>query len=42
MGQSHLDLGIQATLDPVAALDRVRAVLVELGVDAYATCNVRD
>jgi hypothetical protein len=42
MGRSHLDLDVRASLDPRTALDRVRAVLAELGVDVYATCNVRD
>jgi hypothetical protein len=40
MGRCHLDLEIQASPDPGLALDRLRTVLAELGVEAYATFNV--
>ncbi|MET8956527.1 hypothetical protein ACWEO4_35445 [Streptomyces sp. NPDC004393] len=43
MGRCHLDVEIEAaTLDPVLALDQLRAVLAELGVEACATLNVSD
>lgn len=40
MGHCHLDLEIEENLDPDEALDRLRAVLAELGVEKYATLNV--
>ncbi|MDT0467274.1 hypothetical protein [Streptomyces gibsoniae] len=43
MGRCHLDVEIEAaTLDADLALDRLRAVLAELGVETCATFNVRD
>ncbi|MFF3517564.1 hypothetical protein [Streptomyces sp. NPDC002573] len=43
MGRCHLDVEIEAAaLDPVLALDRLRAVLAELGVEACAMLNVSD
>jgi hypothetical protein len=42
MGRCHLDLEIKASLGPGPALDRLHAVLAELGVEAYATVNVSD
>jgi hypothetical protein len=40
MGRCHLDLEIEECPDPDAALDR--RVLVDLGVEQYATLNVSD
>jgi hypothetical protein len=42
MGRCHLDLEIEASLGSGPALDRLHAVLAELGVEAYATVNVSD
>ncbi|MFJ9870258.1 hypothetical protein [Streptomyces sp. NPDC101165] len=42
MGRCHLDVEIEASLDPGLALDRLRAALAELGVEACATFNVSD
>ncbi|MFE0461235.1 hypothetical protein ACFW1A_18510 [Kitasatospora sp. NPDC058965] len=42
MGRCHLDLEIGASLDPDTALDRLRAVLADLGVEEHATLNVSD
>ncbi|MER5531202.1 hypothetical protein ABT075_42610 [Streptomyces sp. NPDC002677] len=42
MGRCHLDLEIDENLDPGQALDRLRAVLAELGVEKHATVNVSD
>ncbi|MGQ4485041.1 hypothetical protein LRE75_08540 [Streptomyces sp. 372A] len=42
MGRCHLDLEIAEDSDPAAALDRLRAVLSELGVSEYATLNVSE
>jgi hypothetical protein len=42
MGRCHLDLEIGASLASGPALDRLHAVLTGLGVEAYATVNVRD
>ncbi|WP_037608725.1 hypothetical protein [Streptacidiphilus rugosus] len=40
MGQCHLDLEIAEDSDPAATLERLRAVLSELGVADCATVNV--
>jgi hypothetical protein len=42
MGRCHLDLEIEPGLSAGPTLDRLRAVLTELGVEAYATFNVSD
>ncbi|MER6735858.1 hypothetical protein [Streptomyces puniciscabiei] len=42
MGRCHLDLEIAAGSDPAAALERLRAVLSELGVADCATLNVSE
>ncbi|WTX00097.1 hypothetical protein OG216_45125 [Streptomycetaceae bacterium NBC_01309] len=42
MGRCHLDLEIAEGADPAAALERLRRVLSELGVAAYATLHVGD
>ncbi|MFC1406952.1 MULTISPECIES: hypothetical protein [Streptacidiphilus] len=42
MGRCHLDLEIEEDSDPAAALDRLRAVLSELGVVDCATLNVSE
>ncbi|MFF3918543.1 hypothetical protein ACFYZB_34790 [Streptomyces sp. NPDC001852] len=42
MGRCHLDLGIAEGSDPAAALERLRAVLSELGVADCATLNVSE
>ncbi|MET7370268.1 hypothetical protein ABZS61_31225 [Streptomyces sp. NPDC005566] len=41
-GRCHLDLEIAEDSDPAAALDRLRAVLSELGVSECATLNVSE
>jgi hypothetical protein len=40
MGLCHLDLEIEVYPDPDAAMDRLRQVLADLGVEEYATLNV--
>ncbi|GAA1940808.1 hypothetical protein [Kitasatospora viridis] len=40
MGRCHLDLEIEPGLDRDRALDRLRGVLTDLGVEEYATLNV--
>jgi hypothetical protein len=40
MGRCHLDVEVEACLDPGLVLDRLRAALTGLGVDGYATFNV--
>lgn len=42
MGRCHLDLEIAEGSDPAAALERLRAVLSELGVADCATLNVSE
>ncbi|MET7566855.1 hypothetical protein ABZS95_43790 [Streptomyces sp. NPDC005479] len=42
MGRCHLDLEIAEDSDPAAALERLRAVLSELGVADCATLNVNE
>jgi hypothetical protein len=42
MGRCHLDLEIEVCPDPDEALDRLRCVLADLGVEEYATLNVSD
>ena len=42
MGRCHLDLEIEASVDPEAALDRLRGVLSDLGIEEHATLNVSD
>jgi hypothetical protein len=42
MGRCHLDLAIAEDSDPAVALERLRAVLSELGVADCATLNVSE
>lgn len=42
MGQCHLDLEIDAGLDPDEALTRLDTVLTELGVETHTKVYVRD
>lgn len=40
MGRCHLDVEIEAPVAPGLAVERLRAVLADLGVEACATFNV--
>ncbi|MGW4381116.1 hypothetical protein [Kitasatospora sp. NPDC004531] len=42
MGRCHFDLEIEPSLDHDTALERIRSVLVGLGVEKCATLNVGD
>ncbi|MEU1089954.1 hypothetical protein ACFYPN_07940 [Streptomyces sp. NPDC005576] len=42
MGRCHLDFEVAEDSDPAAAMERLRAVLSELGVSECATLNVSE
>lgn len=42
MGRCHLDLEIDASTDPETALNRLRGVLSDLGIEEHATLNISD